>query len=82
MEDRKEDIFPINKTLIWDYDFEGRYDTEEFRKWYIERVLSYGTKKDISAIGIETIRKYLPHLNLSNKIRKFWEWYFAYTGTQ
>lgn len=77
---RKEAI-KINKMLIWDYDFEGKYDTEEFRKWYIARVLNCGTKKDISAVGIETIRKYFSKLNLSNKIRKFWEWYFEYVYT-
>lgn len=81
MKNKKEDIIPINKTLIWDYHFEDSYDTEELKKWYLGRVLSCGTKKDIAAVGIETIRKYFSNLNLSNKIRKFWEWYFAYAGS-
>ena len=59
MENKEKHISLINKTLIWDYDFKGKYDTEESRKWYVERVLSYGTKKDITTLGIETIRKYL-----------------------
>ncbi len=71
----------INKTLIWDYDFKGRYETEEFRKWYIGRALSSGTIEDLRGIGINTIREYLPILNLSQKIRKFWEWYFKYADT-
>ncbi|MFH1505268.1 MAG: hypothetical protein ABIH08_07810 [Candidatus Omnitrophota bacterium] len=73
--------FPINKTLIWDYDLEGKYDTEEFKKWYISRVLNCGTKKDIRQVGIGIIRQYFPNLNLSNKIRQFWEWYFDYAYT-
>lgn len=74
----EKNTIPVNKTLIWDYDFKERYDTEEFKKWYIARVLSCGTKKDISVLGIEVIRKYLPELNLPNKIKKFWEWYLNY----
>lgn len=74
--DRKK--FHINKTLIWDYDFKGHYDTKEFKKWYISRALSCGTKDDIHQIGMDTIKHYLPYLNLPNKIRKFWEWYFSY----
>ena len=38
--------FKVNKTLIWDYDFEGKYETEEFKKWYLARVLSRGTASD------------------------------------
>jgi hypothetical protein len=68
----------INKTLIWDYDFKGRYDTEEFKKWYIAGALSCGTKDDVHQIGMATIKHYFPELNLPNKIRKFWEWYFSY----
>lgn len=70
--------FYINKTLIWDYDFKGDYNTEEFKKWYISRVLSCGTKEDIRNLGIETIKEYFPTLNLPTKIKKFWEWYFGY----
>jgi len=73
--------FKINRTLIWDYDFEGRYDSEEFKRWYISRVLSCGTKEDIRNIGIETIRQYFTQLNLPTKIREFWEWYFNYADS-
>ena len=71
----------INKQLIWDYDFKGQYDTEEFKKWYIGRVLSCGTIKDIRELGIDTIKQYFSVLNLPNKIRQFWEWYFEYANT-
>lgn len=67
----------INRTLIWDYDFEGKYETEEFKKWYLARVLSRGAASDIREIGFETIRNYLPVLNVPRRIRKFWEWYFS-----
>lgn len=70
--------FLINEKLIWDYDFKGKYDTEEFRKWYVSRVLSCGTKDDLRQLGITTIRQYFPVLNLPNRIRQFWEWYFIY----
>lgn len=73
--------FKINKTLIWDYDFEGKYETEEFKKWYLARVLSRGGASDIREMGFETIRDYLPVLNLPGRIRRFWEWYFAAEGS-
>lgn len=73
--------FHINKKLIWDYDFEGRYDSEEFKKWYISRVLTCGTKEDIRQLGIDTIKQYFAYLNLPTKIRKFWEWYFNYADS-
>lgn len=74
----KKVSFPINKKLIWDYNFEGGYDDEEFQKWYIARVLSRGTAEDIRAVGFRTIKEYLPSLNLPEKIRKFWSWWFDY----
>lgn len=71
--------FHINKTLLWDYDFQGNYESEEFKRWYISRVLSCGVKEDISQVGgVETIKEYFPYLNLPNRIKQFWEWYFAY----
>lgn len=71
-------IFNINKKLIWDYDFEGKYDSPEFIKWYIARVLTNGNKNDIREIGLNTIRQYLPILNLPAHIRNFWDRYFEY----
>ncbi len=70
--------FSINKLLIWDYDFKDGCDTEEFRIWYVSRVLCHGTKKDIRSLGMDTIRHYFPRLNLPAGIRKFWTWYFDY----
>ena len=70
--------FPINKTLIWDYDFQGQYDTEDFKKWYIARVLSCGTMKDLRQLGLNIINAYFLSLNLPDEIKKFWEWYFGY----
>ena len=76
----KENGFPINKNLIWDYDVEGKYGTKEFKMWYIARVLTRGKSTDIKAIGFETIKEYLPVLNLPQRIRKFWNWWFNYAG--
>lgn len=70
--------FYINKTLIWDYDFKAGYESEEFKKWYLSRVLSCGTKDDLQQLGIGTIKQYFPYLNLPTKIKHFWEWYFEY----
>lgn len=70
--------FVVNKALIWDYDFKGSYDTEEFKKWYISRVLSCGTKDDLRQLGMPVIKQYFSSLNLPNKIRQFWKWYFTY----
>jgi len=68
----------INKSLIWDYDFKGRTDTPEFKKWYIARVLSCGRMEDVRQIGLTVIKDYFPQLNLSLRIKKFWEWYFRH----
>lgn len=48
MEQEIKEKFLINKNLIWDYDFEGKYETEEFRKWYIARVLTSGNSERYS----------------------------------
>ena len=74
----KDNKFYINKALIWDYDFKRDYNTEEFKKWYISRVLSCGTKEDLRQLGITMIRQYFLKLNLPNGIRGFWKWYFNY----
>ena len=64
---------PVNENLIWDYDFkESDYKTERFFKWYLARVLSYGTAYDIRYIKPHIIKKYLPELNLPRRIAKFW----------
>ena len=68
---------PINEKLIWDYDIPpDAQENEAFREWYIGRVLSRGTDKDLRAIGLETIHYYFPRLILPKPIQEFWEWYF------
>jgi len=70
--------FIVNKSLIWDYDFsEEDYGTEEFRRFYVGRVLTRGSDADLRAIGLETVRRYLPDLDIPREKREFWEWYFA-----
>ncbi len=73
--------FVVNKKLIWDYDFKGNYGSEEFKRWYISRVLNCGTMEDIRHVGMGAIKRYFPKLNLSGGIKKFWEWYFGYANT-
>lgn len=68
---------PINPDLVWDYDIPSEAkQSEEFRRWYIARVLTRGCAEDLKAIGFNTIYAYLPTLNLPGEIRHFWEWYF------
>ena len=73
--------FPINKILIWDYDLKENYNSEEFKRWYISRVLSCGTKDDIRQVGTNVIKRYFPELNLPAGIKKFWKWYFGYANS-
>ena len=68
----------INHDLIWDYSFSPQdMQTEEFKRWYVARVLMRGGAKDIRDVGVDIIRRYLPHLSLPKAIREFWDWYFA-----
>ncbi|MEO0122441.1 MAG: hypothetical protein ABIL69_00325 [candidate division WOR-3 bacterium] len=53
MKRRKKTLYgiPVNENLIWDYDWsEEEYKTEKFFKWYLARVLSNGTAKDLKIL--------------------------------
>ncbi len=68
----------VNKNLLWDYDWkEEQYETEEFKCWYIARVLSRGTANDVSGIGIDVIKEYLPKITVPKRIREYWEFFFS-----
>ncbi len=75
----KETLYgiPVNENLLWDYDWsEKEYKTETFFKWYLARVLSNGTAKDLGAIRFSSIRKYLSDLiGIPRQVREFWHWY-------
>lgn len=67
----------INEGLLWDYEFsEEQYKTKEFFTWYLSRVLNNGNSNDLKTIPLNIIKKNLQNLNLSKKIRDFWEWFF------
>ena len=69
---------PINKRLVWDYDIPAdAQENEEFRRWYVTRVLTHGTSHDLKQTGLQTIHNYFPHIHLPREIREFWQWYFA-----
>ena len=73
----------VNPNLLWDYEFTPEEQQDEaFRRWYIARVLTRGTAKDIQAIGLSTILAYLPHLILPAEIRHFWDWYSSLPETR
>jgi len=66
----------FNKKLLWDYDIsESDLEKEDVYLFYISRVLNNGTIDEVREIPIEFIEKHLNELNLSSKVRKFWEWY-------
>ncbi len=68
---------PVNPALVWDYEIPPEEkQSDAFRRWYLARVLTRGSKDDLQTIGLETIYAFLPHLNLPSEVRRFWEWYF------
>lgn len=68
----------VNKIFLWDYDWkEEQYESEEFKRWYIARVLSRGTMQDIRDVGIPLIKEYLPKITIPLRIRRYWEFYFS-----
>jgi hypothetical protein len=73
-----QDVIPINPDLVWDYEIpEDEHQDEEFRRWYIARVLTRGRMQDVRELGFHTIYAYLPDLVLPIRIRRFWEWYLS-----
>lgn len=71
----------VNPHLIWDYDFtDAEHETDEFRQWYIGRVLQRGGMLDIQNVGIDNVRTYLPKVHIPSHIRDFWNWYFSLPG--
>jgi len=67
----------INRQLVWDYPADLSAEDEGFRRWYVGRVLTRGGIEDIRALGLDTIREYLPRVILPRRVREFWEWYFG-----
>lgn len=66
----------FNPKLFWDYDItEDILKTEKGIIFYISRVLNHGNTEDVKEIPLDLIKRYLPRLNLSKRVRKFWEWY-------
>lgn len=65
--------------IIWSTDEEIDLDEPRQRKWYIEQVLSHGRAEDIAELNWDEVRRLLPELNLSGRVRRLWEDYFAYT---
>lgn len=73
----------INKGLLWDYEFKGEeYKTKDFFIWYVSRVLNNGNSNDLKTIPLNIIKQNLQDLNLSKKIRDFWEWFFQEEDTE
>jgi hypothetical protein len=68
----------VNETLIWDYDWcVEEYETERFFRWYLGRLLSSGTAKDVKTVPYVIISEYLDDLRLPGNVRAFWAGYFG-----
>ena len=75
--------WPINPDLVWDYDIpQDGIEDPAFCRLYVARVLTRGRAKDVRAVGLHTILRYLPELDLPANIRDFWEWYFSLPETK
>jgi hypothetical protein len=71
-----DEAMRINRNLVWDYPADVTQD-EDFRRWYVARVLRRGGIDDVRDLGLQTIREYLPKIVLPKNVREFWEWYFG-----
>ena len=68
----------VNKHFLWGYDWKvEEYEREEFKRWYIARVLSRGLAEDVRGVGILLIKEYLPKISLPKSIRESWEFFFS-----
>lgn len=68
----------VNPGLLWDHYFSPEeYMTENFFAFYLARVLESGTVSEVRTISPAIIAQYLARLNLSGRVRKFWEWYLS-----
>jgi hypothetical protein len=66
----------INPALLWDYDFSPEQMQEEnFFIWYLGRLLDRGTAAEVKRIHLEVIARYLEHLSIPRRVRRFWQWY-------
>ena len=66
----------VNPALMWDYDFTSEQMQEEsFLIWYLSRLLDSGTAAEVKRLPVEVVARYLDHLSISHRVRRFWEWY-------
>jgi len=66
----------VNKALLWDYHFSpSEMHEESFFIWYLGRLLERGTAVEVKRVPREVVARYLEHLSISQRVRRFWEWY-------
>ena len=66
----------VNPGLLWDHDFSPTdIQQERFLIWYLGRVLERDTAAEVKRIPREVIAQYLDRLSLSQRVRRFWQWY-------
>jgi hypothetical protein len=71
----------VNKALLWDMPWtEADYETEAFRRWYYARVLERGTAAEVRELDFALIARWLPDLEVSRDVRRFWEWWLNERG--
>lgn len=66
----------VNPGLLWDHEFSPEEILQEpFFVWYLGRVLERGTAAEIKCIPRAVIAQHLERLRLSQRVRRFWQWY-------
>ncbi|MEW5806042.1 MAG: hypothetical protein AB1756_01615 [Acidobacteriota bacterium] len=65
--------------IVWSTNKEIDLNDPWQRKWYIGEVLSKGRAEDIAELDWEEVKTLLPVLQLPERVRKFWEFYFEST---
>jgi len=67
----------IKEKFLWDYDFSPEErKSKDFKRWYFSRVLTRGNLSEVRDLGYNNIKSMLPTLNLPNKVRTFWNFFF------
>lgn len=63
--------------IVWYADLD-KLDLKDpwLKKWWIQQVLIHGRLEDLSHLDFKEVKKVLPFLRLTKKIKSLWEDYF------
>ena len=57
-------------------------DDPKQKRWWVQQVLTHGTKKDVCELDLQDIKRYLPELHLPKAVRALWSDYLASRNPQ